>query len=137
MADTPGHVQYTRNMATGASNCDLAIILIDARQGVLEQTHRHSFICSLLGIKHFVIAINKMDLPGANPEQAMTQLTQFELTPSEWGGDTEIVQTSAETGAGLDELLETILTIAELHEYRANPDRVANGICLEAEQEAG
>jgi bifunctional enzyme CysN/CysC len=62
MADTPGHVQYTRNMATGASNCDLAVILIDARQGVLEQTHRHSFICSLLGIKHFVIAINKMDL---------------------------------------------------------------------------
>jgi len=76
-------------------------------------------------------------LPGANPEQAMTQLTQFELTPSEWGGDTEIVKTSAETGAGLDELLETILTIAELHEYRANPDRVANGICLEAEQEPG
>jgi bifunctional enzyme CysN/CysC len=62
MADTPGHVQYTRNMATGASACDLAIILIDARQGVLEQTNRHSFICSLLGIKHFVIAINKMDL---------------------------------------------------------------------------
>jgi bifunctional enzyme CysN/CysC len=62
MADTPGHVQYTRNMATGASACDLAVILIDARQGVLEQTHRHSFICSLLGIKHFVIAINKMDL---------------------------------------------------------------------------
>ncbi|MCB9877903.1 MAG: sulfate adenylyltransferase subunit CysN [Planctomycetes bacterium] len=62
IADCPGHVQYTRNMATGASNCDLAIILIDARLGVLEQTHRHSFICSLLGIQHFVIAVNKMDL---------------------------------------------------------------------------
>jgi len=62
IADCPGHVQYTRNMATGASACDLAIILIDARYGVLEQTHRHSFICSLLGIQHFVIAINKMDL---------------------------------------------------------------------------
>ena len=62
IADTPGHVQYTRNMATGASNCDLAVILIDARHGVLEQTRRHSFICSLLGIQHFVIAINKMDL---------------------------------------------------------------------------
>jgi len=69
MADTPGHVQYTRNMATGASNCDLAIILIDARQGVLEQTHRHSFICSLLGIKHFVIAINKMDLVDYSQER--------------------------------------------------------------------
>jgi bifunctional enzyme CysN/CysC len=64
IADTPGHVQYTRNMATGASNCDLAVILIDARQGVLEQTRRHSFLCSLLGIQHFVIAINKMDLVG-------------------------------------------------------------------------
>ena len=64
IADTPGHVQYTRNMATGASTCDLAIILIDARYGVLEQTRRHSFICSLLGIQHFVIAINKMDLVG-------------------------------------------------------------------------
>ena len=69
MADTPGHVQYTRNMATGASNCDLAVILIDARQGVLEQTHRHSFICSLLGIKHFVIAVNKMDLVGYSQER--------------------------------------------------------------------
>lgn len=69
MADTPGHVQYTRNMATGASACDLAIILIDARQGVLEQTHRHSFICSLLGIKHFVIAINKMDLVDYSQER--------------------------------------------------------------------
>ena len=62
IADCPGHVQYTRNMATGASHCDLAIILIDARYGVLEQTHRHSFICALLGIQHFVIAVNKMDL---------------------------------------------------------------------------
>lgn len=69
MADTPGHVQYTRNMATGASSCDLAVILIDARQGVLEQTHRHSFICSLLGIKHFVIAVNKMDLVDYSQER--------------------------------------------------------------------
>ncbi len=64
IADTPGHVQYTRNMATGASNCDLAVILIDARHGVLEQTRRHSFLCALLGIQHFVIAVNKMDLVG-------------------------------------------------------------------------
>src|SRR3954464_2762635 len=64
IADTPGHEQYTRNMATGASTCQLAIILIDARYGVQVQTKRHSFICSLLGIKHLVIAINKMDLVG-------------------------------------------------------------------------
>src|SRR3954466_9952549 len=64
IADTPGHEQYTRNMATGASTCQLAIILIDARHGVMTQTKRHSFICSLLGIKHLIIAINKMDLVG-------------------------------------------------------------------------
>lgn len=64
IADTPGHEQYTRNMATGASNCDLAIILVDARYGVQTQTRRHSFICSLLGIKQFVVAVNKMDLLG-------------------------------------------------------------------------
>ncbi len=69
IADTPGHVQYTRNMATGASNCDLAVILIDARHGVLEQTRRHSFLCSLLGIQHFVIAINKMDLVDWNEQR--------------------------------------------------------------------
>lgn len=64
IADTPGHEQYTRNMATGASNCDLAIILIDARKGLQTQTRRHSFICSLLGIKHVIVAVNKMDTVG-------------------------------------------------------------------------
>lgn len=68
IADTPGHEQYTRNMATGASTCDLAIILVDARYGILPQTKRHSFICSLLGIKHIVVAINKMDLVGYDEE---------------------------------------------------------------------
>ena len=64
VADTPGHEQYTRNMATGASNAQLAVILIDARKGVLVQTRRHSFICSLLGIRHVVVAVNKIDLVG-------------------------------------------------------------------------
>ena len=69
LADTPGHEQYTRNMATGASNCDLAIILIDARKGVLTQTKRHSFICSLLGIRHLVVAVNKIDLVGYDQDR--------------------------------------------------------------------
>ena len=68
IADTPGHEQYTRNMATGASTCDVAIILIDARHGVVRQTRRHSFIASLLGIRHVVVAINKMDLVGYSEE---------------------------------------------------------------------
>src|SRR6185503_18131822 len=69
IADTPGHEQYTRNMATGASNCDLAIILIDARHGVLTQSKRHSFIVSLLGIRHVLVAVNKMDLVGFSQER--------------------------------------------------------------------
>ena len=80
IADTPGHEQYTRNMATGASTCDLAIILIDARNGVVEQTKRHSFITSLLGIKHVLVAINKMDLVDYNQEtfeQIKSDYTQF------------------------------------------------------------
>src|SRR5438477_3532204 len=68
VADTPGHEQYTRNMATGASNAELAVILVDARKGVLVQTRRHSLICALLGIRHVVIAVNKMDLVGYNEE---------------------------------------------------------------------
>lgn len=86
MADTPGHVQYTRNMATGASACDLAVILIDARQGVLEQTHRHSFICSLLGIKHFVIAINKMDLV----EYSQARFEEIRATYSEFAARLQV-----------------------------------------------
>ena len=134
--DTPGHEAFTEMRARGANVTDIAVLVIAADDGIMPQTEEAISHLKAAEVP-IVVALNKMDLPGANPEQAMTQLTQFELTPSEWGGDTEIVQTSAETGAGLDELLETILTIAELHEYRANPDRVANGICLEAEQEAG
>jgi len=82
IADTPGHEQYTRNMATGASNCDLAIILVDARYGVQTQTRRHSFICALLGIKHFVVAINKMDLVGF-AEERFEQIKQDYLAFAE------------------------------------------------------
>ena len=76
IADTPGHEQYTRNMATGASHCDLAIILIDARSGVKPQTRRHSYICSLLGIKHIIVAVNKMDLV----EYSRNALRQYAMT---------------------------------------------------------
>ena len=75
IADTPGHVQYTRNMVTGASTADLAIILIDARHGMMEQTHRHSFIASLLGIKHLVVCVNKMDLADFS-EDRYVEITQ-------------------------------------------------------------
>src|SRR5207253_10075197 len=74
VADTPGHEQYTRNMATGASNAELAVILVDARKGVLVQTRRHTLICSLLGIRHVVVAVNKMDLAGYG-EEAFRRIT--------------------------------------------------------------
>ena len=134
--DTPGHEAFTEMRARGANVTDIAVLVIAADDGIMPQTEEAISHLKAADVP-IVVALNKMDLPGANPEQAMTQLTQFELTPSEWGGDTEIVQTSAETGLGLDDLLETILTLAELHEYRANPDRAAMGICLEAEQEPG
>ena len=79
IADTPGHEQYTRNMATGASTCELAILLIDARKGVLDQTRRHSFISTLLGIKHLVVAINKMDLVDYS-EETFTRIREDYLT---------------------------------------------------------
>ncbi|SPY31567.1 Sulfate adenylyltransferase subunit 1 [Photobacterium damselae] len=75
IADTPGHEQYTRNMATGASTCDVAVILIDARKGILGQTRRHSYIASLLGIRHFIVAINKMDLIDFDPK-VFAQISQ-------------------------------------------------------------
>ena len=81
-----------------------------------------------------VVALNKVDLPGVDLNRPLTQLTEYSLTPSEWGGDVEVVRTSALTGAGIDDLLETLLTVAELHELRANPNRPGLGVCLESQQ---
>ena len=83
LADAPGHIQYTRNMVTGASNADLAIILIDARKGVIEQTKRHSIIASLLGIKHIVVAINKMDLVNFSEDVFSNIVVEYERLASE------------------------------------------------------
>ena len=99
IADTPGHEQYTRNMATGASTCDLAIILIDARQGVLTQTRRHTYIASLLGIKHLVVAINKMDLVGFSKERFDEIRKQYlDFAESLQLGDVQFVPISALDG---------------------------------------
>ena len=83
-----------------------------------------------------VVALNKIDLPGINLDEVYTSLSTNELQPSEWGGEVEVVKTSATKGTGIDELLDTLLTVAELHEYKANPNRAAIGTCLEAQQEA-
>jgi len=103
VADTPGHEQYTRNMATGASNAQLAVILIDARKGVLTQTRRHSFICSLLGVRHVVIAVNKIDLVKKSKLLPLIDRYRQEMDFA------EIVPVSATTGKGVDGLVEEVV----------------------------
>src|SRR5690606_24306583 len=109
VADTPGHEQYTRNMATGASNSDLAIILIDARKGVLQQTRRHSFIVSLLGIRHVVVAVNKMDLVGYDREVLERIRAEYEAFSQGFGFETlEVIPMSALTGENVSRRSEAM-----------------------------
>ncbi|GIW98650.1 MAG: translation initiation factor IF-2 [Pirellulaceae bacterium] len=133
--DTPGHEAFTEMRARGANVTDIAVLVIAADDGIMPQTEEAISHAKAAGVP-IVVALNKIDLPGVDTTRVLTQLTEHELTPSEWGGDVEVVRTSALTGEGLDDLLDTVLTVAELHEYRANPDRPAIGVCLEAQQEA-
>jgi len=134
--DTPGHEAFTEMRARGANVTDIAVLVVAADDGVMPQTEEAISHAKAAGVP-IVVALNKIDLPGADVNQAFQQLAARELLPSEWGGDVEVVKTSAITGEGMDDLLETLLTIAELHEYTANPQRPAQGVCLEAEQEPG
>lgn len=134
--DTPGHEAFTEMRARGANVTDIAVLVVAADDGVMPQTEEAINHARAADVP-IVVALNKMDLPGVDENKALQGLTANELVPSEWGGDVEVVKTSAETGLGLDELLETMLTVAELNEYKANPDRLALGTCLEAQQETG
>ncbi len=134
--DTPGHEAFTEMRARGANVTDIAVLVVAADDGVMPQTEEAISHARAAGVP-IVVALNKIDLPGADVNQAFQQLAARELLPSEWGGDVEVVKTSAITGEGIDELMETLLAIAELHEFTANPDRLAQGVCLEAEQEPG
>lgn len=130
--DTPGHEAFTEMRARGANVTDIAVLVVAADDGVMPQTEEAISHARAAGVP-IVVALNKIDLPGSNLDLVYQQLATNELLPSEWGGETEVVKTSAVTGVGMDELLETLLTVAELHEYRANPDRPARGTCLESE----
>lgn len=134
--DTPGHEAFTEMRARGANVTDVAVLVVAADDGIMPQTEEAISHAKAAGVP-IVVALNKMDLPGADANRVMQQLSGKDLLPSEWGGETEVVQTSAITGDGMDELLETLLTIAELNEYAANPDRAALGVCLESHQEQG
>ncbi len=132
--DTPGHEAFTAMRARGANVTDIAVLVVAADDGVMPQTEEAISHARAAGVP-IVVALNKIDLPGVNVDRTYQQLAENELLPSEWSGDTEVVKTSAVSGEGVDELLETILTVAELHEYKANPERDASGTCLESEMQ--
>ncbi|MGQ9574664.1 MAG: translation initiation factor IF-2 [Thermoguttaceae bacterium] len=134
--DTPGHEAFTAMRARGAHCTDLVVLVVAADDGVMPQTEEAISHARAAGVP-IIVALNKIDLPGANVQRVLQELAANNLLPSQWGGDTEVVQTSAVTGQGIDELLETVLTVAELREFRANPDRPACGVCLEAQVQQG
>jgi len=134
--DTPGHEAFTEMRARGANVTDIAVLVVAADDGVMPQTEEAISHARAADVP-IVVALNKIDLPGVTAQRALEQLAANELLPTEWGGDTEVIKTSALTGEGIDKLLETLLTVAELHEYRANPDRQGVGTCLEAELQPG
>jgi translation initiation factor IF-2 len=134
--DTPGHEAFTAMRARGANVTDIAVLVVAADDGVMPQTEEAISHARAAGVP-IVVALNKIDLPGVNEPRILQQLAANELLPSAWGGDVEVVHTSAITGQGTSELLETLLTVAELHEFKANPDRPAVGTCLEAELHEG
>lgn len=132
--DTPGHEAFTEMRARGANVTDVAVLVIAADDGIMPQTEEALSHARAAGVP-IIVALNKIDLPGVDVQRIYQQMATHELLPTEWGGDTEVVKTSAITGEGIDELMETLLTIAELHEYKANPDRLATGTCLESEMQ--
>jgi translation initiation factor IF-2 len=133
--DTPGHEAFTEMRARGANVTDIAVLVVAADDGVMPQTEEAISHARAAEVP-IVVALNKIDLPGINLDRVYTGLSTNELQPTEWGGDVEVVKTSATKGTGIDELLDTLLTVAELHEYKANPNRAAVGTCLEAQQDA-
>ncbi len=134
--DTPGHEAFTEMRARGANVTDIAVLVVAADDGVMPQTEEAISHAKAAEVP-IVVALNKIDLPGVDADKAMADLSANGLQPSEWGGEIEVVKCSAITGEGMDELLETVLTVADLHEYKANPNRPALGTALEAQQEAG
>ena len=129
--DTPGHAAFTEMRARGASITDIIIIIVAADDGVMPQTKEVIDHAKAANVP-IIVAINKIDKPGANPDRVMTELTEYGLTPEEWGGDTIFTRISAKTGEGVNDLLEDILLVAEMQNYRANPNRYAMGTVIES-----
>nr|WP_302650194.1 translation initiation factor IF-2 [uncultured Agathobaculum sp.] len=134
--DTPGHAAFTSMRARGAQVTDIAILVVAADDGVMPQT--------IEAINHakaakvpIIVAVNKIDKPGANPDRVLQQLTEYDIVPEEWGGDTIVCQISAKFGQGIDNLLEMVLLTAEMADLKANPNRKAHGTVIEAKLDKG
>ena len=134
--DTPGHEAFTAMRSRGASVTDIAILVIAADDGIMRQTVESINHAKAANIP-IIVAINKMDVPGANPDKIMQQLTEHSLVPEEWGGETIVCPISAKTGDGIDNLLEMVLLTAEMGELKANPKRLARGTVIEARLDRG
>lgn len=129
--DTPGHAAFTEMRARGASITDIVIIIVAADDGVMPQTKEAIDHAKAAGVP-ILVAINKIDKPGANIDKVMSELSEYGLTPDNWGGDTIYTNISAKNGIGIDELLENILLVAEMQDYKANPARYASGSVVES-----
>ncbi len=134
--DTPGHAAFTAMRARGASVTDIAVLVVAADDGVMPQTREAVDHAKAAGCP-IIVAVNKMDLPGANPDKVKQELADLELLPEEWGGETIYVEMSALSGEGVDQLIEMILLTAEIEEFKANPDRSAKGVVIESELDKG
>lgn len=134
--DTPGHAAFTAMRARGAMATDIAVLVVAADDGIMPQTVEAINHAKAAGVE-IIVAINKMDKEGANPDRVLQQLTEHELVPEEWGGDVICVPVSAKTRMGIDKLLETILLVAEMSELKANPNRSAKGVVIEAKLDKG
>jgi translation initiation factor IF-2 len=134
--DTPGHEAFTSMRARGAMVTDIAILVVAADDGIMPQTIESINHAKAAGIP-IIVAINKMDVPGANPDRIMQQMTEYGLVSEDWGGDTIICPISAKTGEGIDHLLQMIVLTAEMAELKANPNRAAKGAVIEARLDKG
>ena len=134
--DTPGHAAFTEMRSRGANVTDIVVLVVAADDGVMPQTEEAISHAKAAKVP-IIVALNKIDLPGLNKDKVFQELSQHGLQPEEWGGDTQVVGTSAETGAGIDDLLEAMHLVAELNELKANPDRAASGTCVESSLSEG
>ena len=134
--DTPGHEAFTSMRMRGAQVTDIAVLVVAADDGVMPQTVEAINHSKAAGVP-IIVAINKMDRPGADPQRIMQQLTEYDILSEEWGGDTIMVPVSAKTGEGVEKLLESILLLAEMKELKANPNRAAKGTIVEARLDKG